>query len=99
MAKRKATAETPAEPDAAEQQPETAGDAGSEGGQARNGESIQGYFRPIFKENPKLLRERSNEELYQRWLKDHPGETVVPERVKQGLSNLKTVLRKKLGAK
>jgi len=60
-----------------------------------DGESVQGYFRPIFKENPKLLKERSNEPLYQRWLKDHPGETTVPDRVKQGLSNLKSVLRNK----
>src|SRR5262245_17868738 len=57
------------------------------------GGSIQGYFRKIFDENPKLLKKRSNEELYQRWLQDHSGEKEVPERVRQGLSNLKSVLR------
>src|SRR5262245_32199842 len=57
------------------------------------GESTQGYFRSIFKENPKLLKQRSNDELFERWLKDHPGEKEVPQKVKQGLSNLKSVLR------
>lgn len=59
-------------------------------------ESIHGYFRPIFKENPKLLKQRSNEALYERWLKNHPGEEEAPEKVKQGLSNLKSALRAKL---
>lgn len=60
-----------------------------------NGESISSYFRKVFEENPKLLRTRSNAELYARWLKDHPGETEVPEKVRQNLSNVKSVLRKK----
>jgi hypothetical protein len=58
------------------------------------GESIMGYFRQILEENPKLLRTRSNAKLLQRWLDDHPGETEVPNRVKQGLSNIKSHLRK-----
>jgi hypothetical protein len=61
------------------------------------GESIQGYFRVVFKENPRLLKVRSNQELFDRWLKDHPGESVVPDNVKTGLSNLKSVMRRKLG--
>src|SRR5262245_58418409 len=60
------------------------------------GESTQGYFRSIFKENPKLLKKRSNDELYERWLKDHPGEKEVPLKVRQGLSNLKSVMRAKM---
>jgi hypothetical protein len=60
------------------------------------GNSVQGYFRVIFRENPKLLKERSNEALYARWLQDHPGATEVPLKVKQGLSNLKSVLRGKM---
>src|SRR5580700_4939572 len=55
--------------------------------------SIQGYFRAIFQENPKLLKKRSNDELYERWLKDHPGEKEVPANVRQSLSNLKSILR------
>ena len=59
------------------------------------GESIQGYFRKIFRENPKLLRTRSNQELLDRWKADHPWEEEVPKAVKNGLSNLKSVLRSK----
>jgi hypothetical protein len=59
------------------------------------GESISGYFRVIFRENPKLLKTRSNQELLDRWLKDHPREREVPYRVKQNLANIKSVLRKK----
>jgi hypothetical protein len=61
----------------------------------KNEETIAGYFRKVFRENPNLLRGRSNEELLRRWLADHPGEKEVPNRVKQSLSNIKSVLRKK----
>ncbi|MCI0459414.1 MAG: hypothetical protein L0Z62_20885 [Gemmataceae bacterium] len=58
-------------------------------------ESIQGYFRPILEENPKkYLRNRDNSELYERWLKDHPGHTEIPHSVKNSLNNLKSRLRK-----
>ena len=56
-------------------------------------ENISGYFRKVFAENPKLLKSRSNDELLHRWLFDHPGEKEVPARVKQALSNVKSVLR------
>jgi hypothetical protein len=49
----------------------------------------------IFKENPKLLKERSNNELLKRWLADHPGHKEVPQKVKNNLANVKSVLRKK----
>jgi hypothetical protein len=58
-------------------------------------ESVSGYFRTIFEENPKLLKTRSNDELLRRWLADHPGTKEVPNRVKQGLANVKSVLRKR----
>jgi len=60
-----------------------------------NEESVAGYFRKVFAENPKLLRGRSNKELLERWLKDHPGQKEVPAKVKANLSNVKSVLRKK----
>ena len=63
---------------------------------AREGESVSGYFRTIFEANPGLLDSRSNDELLRKWLADHPGETVVPERIKQNLANVQSVLRKKL---
>ncbi len=59
-----------------------------------SGESISGYFRRIFDENPKWLDTRSNEQLFSRWLADHPGDNEVPERVRHNLSNIKSVLRK-----
>src|SRR5262249_25043028 len=60
-------------------------------------ESVAGYFRKVFRVNPRLLKERSNEELYRRWLADHPGHDEVPEKVKTGLQNLKSVLRARRG--
>ena len=62
---------------------------------ADDGESVSGYFRRIFEERPDLLAGRSNDELLLRWLKDHPGEKRVPDRVKGNLANIKSVLRKK----
>jgi hypothetical protein len=68
---------------------------GEAGGPGQPGkESISGYFRRVFQENPKLLNERSNRALLQRWLSDHPGEKVSGS-VKAGLSNIKSVLRSK----
>ena len=58
--------------------------------------SIMGYFRPILEANPKLLKSRKNDALYSRWLTDHPGHAEVPEQVRNGLANLKSVLRKQL---
>jgi hypothetical protein len=57
-------------------------------------ENISAYFRQVFAENPKWLNTRSNEAVLARWLEDHPGEQEVPERVKQNLSNVKSVLRR-----
>ncbi len=50
---------------------------------ADKGVSIQGYFRPILQQNPKLLKQRGNDALYERWLKDHPGEQI-PRRSPSG---------------
>ena len=58
-------------------------------------ESISGYFRRIFKENPRWLKTRSNDEVLKKWLSDHAGETEVPNRVKVGLQNIKSILRSK----
>jgi hypothetical protein len=62
---------------------------------AAPGETVAGYFRQVFKENPAWLKERSNDKLLQKWLADHSGEKVVPESVKSSLSNIKSVLRSK----
>jgi hypothetical protein len=59
------------------------------------GENVSGYFRTVFAENPSWINTRSNDAVLARWLADHPGETEVPDRVKQNLSNIKSVLRQK----
>jgi hypothetical protein len=64
------------------------------GGETK-GENTAGYFRRLFRENPRLLNTRSNEELLKRWLADHPGTTEVPRSVKVGLQNVKGILRSK----
>jgi hypothetical protein len=58
-------------------------------------ESVAGYFRKIFKAQPRLLGERSNEPLLKQWLADHPDHKEVPPKVKANLANLKSVLRSK----
>ena len=60
-----------------------------------NGETTSGYFRRILKEKPDLLGVKSNDELFRRWLADHPDHTEVPGNVKGILFNVKSVLRKK----
>jgi hypothetical protein len=62
-------------------------------GNDNQGETTQGYFRRIFHENPKLLKTRSNDEVLKRWLQDHPGEREVSPSVKNGLQNVKSILR------
>jgi hypothetical protein len=62
---------------------------------AAQGETTAGYFRRIFKENPKLLQERSNELVLTRWLTAHPDQTEVPQTIKNNLSKLKSILRSK----
>jgi hypothetical protein len=76
----------------------TQGRNGAGGGQGQ-GESVAGYFRKVFAENPRLLKQRSNEELFRRWLADHPGYNEVPQQVKTGLQNIKSVLRGQQGKK
>jgi hypothetical protein len=58
-----------------------------------DGESIQGYFKRILRENPKLLKGRSNAELLQRWQDDHDSPDEIPQSVKAGLQNAKSLLR------
>src|ERR1700687_4434054 len=63
--------------------------------QVEGGETSSGYFRRVFKENPKLLVTRSNEELMARWVADHPGHKSMPPKVQGHMSNVKSLLRKK----
>src|SRR5262249_24082585 len=63
------------------------------------GENISGYFRNLFEQNRAWLESRSNDDVLAQWLKDHPDQKTVPERVKQNLSNVKSVMRQKLRRK
>jgi hypothetical protein len=58
--------------------------------------SVMGYFRKIFREQPQLLGTRSNQEVIQQWLRDNPEHQAMPASVRNTLSNLKSMLRKKL---
>jgi hypothetical protein len=64
-------------------------------GARKGGDTVAGYFRRVFAENPKLLKGRSNDEVLRRWLADHPGHATVPQSVKNSLSNIKSVLRQR----
>jgi hypothetical protein len=70
-----------------------AGKAGPKGG--GQGESIQGYFKRLLRENPAWLEGRSNAALLGRWLEDHPDQAEVSDSVKAGLQNAKSALRSK----
>jgi hypothetical protein len=61
--------------------------------------SIAAYFTEILKNRPDLLKKRENDEIFEIYLEAHPGETVVPKNVVQGLSNVKSKLRKLLKAR
>src|SRR5690348_15491930 len=74
----------------AAQQSTTTADSPQANGQ---GETVAGYFRKVFDDHPRLLNKRSNAELFKIWLQDHPGHNTVPDKVKVGLQNIKSVLR------
>jgi hypothetical protein len=57
-------------------------------------ETPTGYFCRILRENPKLLKGRSNDELISRWRADHPGQEFTG-RIRAGLMNAKSALRHK----
>jgi hypothetical protein len=62
-------------------------------------ETVSGYFRRLLEQNPAWLTGRSTQALLDRSLRDNPGQREVPDRVRQNLSNVKSVLRKKLRGK
>jgi hypothetical protein len=60
---------------------------------------VAGYFRRIYRENPSFLKATTYDQVLQRWLEDHPGETAVPQRIKDILYNLKSTLLRQAGRK
>jgi hypothetical protein len=65
------------------------------GSNSATDETTGGYFRRLFKENPAWLKGRSNDEVLNRWLTDHPGHREVPGNIKAHLSNIKSTMRSK----
>jgi len=61
--------------------------------------NVSAYFKKLFQVRPDLLKERNNEPIYKMWLADHPEYTEVPKNVQQGLSNVKSQLRRDAGIK
>lgn len=54
------------------------------------------YFREIFAERPDLLKGKSNKELIDRYLADHPNTSEKAlGKVRANLANIKSVLRRK----
>jgi hypothetical protein len=58
--------------------------------------SFASVIRSYYEENPEWLDTASNQDLIERYLKDHPGEEWS-KRHQQGAANEKTKLRKKAG--
>lgn len=59
----------------------------------RKGESLGGYFRQVFVENPDWIKIKSNDLIEARYEADHPGQKWNP-RVRGNMSNIKSLLRK-----
>src|SRR4051794_39530689 len=60
------------------------------------GESISGYFRPLFAEHPEWLHGTSNDAILAKYREDHGMalDAPVDKNIKQNLANLKSNLRK-----
>ncbi len=60
------------------------------------GESMMGYFRRFFDEDPSLVKKKSNQQLIERWMQDHPGYTDHDlRRARQSLANTKSMLKRR----
>lgn len=57
-------------------------------------QTIRQYWIEVLTAHPSWLHKRSNDELFDEYLKDHPGESEVPKSAKQGLSTVKSQMRK-----
>ena len=71
------------------------GENATGGGAGQKAETTTGYFRDLFTRRPELLRARSNDEITAAWLADHPGHDKLPLKVRQAMSNAKSLMRRK----
>ena len=69
------------------------------GNGAGNGDTVSGYFKKLFRENPALVRARDNQQVLEHFARDHgvPSPAQVPANVKNTLSNVKSIMRKQIG--
>lgn len=67
-----------------------------EAGSAEPGKkkTIRQYWIALLTKHPSWLHERSNDRLFEEYLKDHPDVSAVPQNAKQGLSTVKSMMRK-----
>lgn len=63
---------------------------GGDGGEKK---SVRAYWKSLLNAHPAWLFQRSNTKLYEQYLLDHPDETEVPVKARQGLSTIKTQMR------
>lgn len=63
----------------------------------RKGNSVMGYFRQLFEDNPQWLKGKSNEAVFARYRQDHnlPPDAAIPKKIKYSLANTKSLLRRK----
>lgn len=63
---------------------------------SKKGESISGFFRQVFQENPEWLGVKSNDAVLAKYREAHgmAADADVGQKVKQNLANLKSLLRK-----
>jgi hypothetical protein len=59
------------------------------------GESLGGYFRRVFTENPDWLKVKSNDLVKERYEADHLGEEFT-SRIRANMSNIKSIMRKQM---
>jgi hypothetical protein len=58
-------------------------------------ENVAPWFRELYTEQPKLLKIRSNDQVLRMWHDAHPEFKEIPENVKSGLANVKSMMRSK----
>jgi len=71
--------------------------AASMNGSGPGGENISAYWKTFFNKRPELLRLRSNDAAIAQWKADHGGTDEFPRSVMNGLTNVKSSMRKQAG--
>ncbi|HEY8506442.1 MAG TPA: hypothetical protein VIL46_17805 [Gemmataceae bacterium] len=62
----------------------------------KNGQSISAIFRQYFEEHPELLREPTNQKVYEMYQKDHPNRPFTKSE-QNVCANVKSQMRKEKG--